>query len=478
VTDNERSIFRNTGVMVLGRGIGDLSALAFLVIFSRAFGAASLGDYSLAMAIGALAGLAVNLGFNTMLIRQIARNPAISAYLVGSVALIQLVLATLVVTALYLVSRFAIEGQESRTIILTIGLYHVIYVMGLTYRSQFVALEKMQYSAFLEAGHKILILLLGVTAIYLGSTPDVALAVYPASAVVMYLAGLWLVRSRVMAPNFSTDMRAVRKWFVQAIPFFLVLVIFELNRRLGILVLGAQTDLATVGIYAAGERLMVATGLMTVIFAGAAYPVMSRLGDAPEKQKEIYSRCVRMLITSTLPTATLIWLLRDPIITTIYGSGFHLSTPVLGILAWGLPLTSINLLTTNLMMARHWHWIVLKLSLITFLCFLPAVWVLISLAGHIGLAYAMLLLHLIYFAGTQAYLHNRSMSVISMQILKPSVLACMGAFITFGLLEPLALPAKTCLAVFVTGLLLWVFKGVQAHDVQFFLRILRKPSVE
>ena len=73
----ERRIFQNTFVMTIGQGVVQLVNLCFVIYFARVFGAGTLGDYSFAMAIGALCSIFISLGTHSLAIKSISQDIAI-----------------------------------------------------------------------------------------------------------------------------------------------------------------------------------------------------------------------------------------------------------------------------------------------------------------------------------------------------------------------------------------------------------------
>ena len=99
--------------MVLGaaQGLGQLANLILVVSFARAFGAAALGHYSVAMAASGVAALFVGLGTHGLLLREISRNPECAGGWIGVLLPAQSMLAFVAWLAACVVS-IALIGES------------------------------------------------------------------------------------------------------------------------------------------------------------------------------------------------------------------------------------------------------------------------------------------------------------------------------------------------------------------------------
>lgn len=474
MVETERSIFRNTAFSAAGRGAGDLFAFLFLIVFARSFGNATLGEFAFAMAVGGILAMFVVLGINSLLVREIAKSPAEGPRLVGAIAGLQLLIAVLMFGCLFLLSRLLDGGERGRQILLIMGLYQLVYTLGMVFKSYFRAREQMQFSAFLEAGHKALILALGLTALVLTRQPQIALLAYPVAAVAMYAAGFALVKQRHAAPRPHLDLDLSRRWFLASLSLFAFTAIGVLELRAGIIFLGATGNTAAVGLYAAGDRLISAASLLLVMFNGAVFPVMSRLTDSPAELNRLFARCLRLAVILALPAATAIILLREAIIELVFGAGFAPAADVLGILAAAMVPGAINGLSTMLLIARHRLRALLKIQLLGLTTFFAAMAMFVTTGSFTGLAWSVLIVKLVICVSSISYLHRRDHALALWSILRGPLAATTGMVTAFVLSNQLPLALRLALVAAAGLLMLVVFKGVERHDLAYVRRIFGK----
>lgn len=476
MVDNERSIFRNTAFSAAGRGAGDLFAFLFLIVFARSFGTDALGEFSFAMAAGALLAMLVVLGINSLLVREIAKAPAEGPRLVGAVAGLQLLIAALMFGALFLLGKVLVDGERGRQIFLIVGLYQLLYTLGMVFRIYFRAREQMQYSAALEAGHKSLILALGLIGIWFTGQAQIALLAYPLAAAAMYVAGFALLQQQHATPRLHLDLELSRRWFLASLPLFAFHAIGVLELRAGIIYLGTAGDTAAVGLYAAGDRLVSAASLLLVMFTGAVLPVMSRLTTAPEQLKQLFARCLRLAVTLALPVATAIVLLREPIIELVFGAAFAPAADVLGILAASMVPAAINGLSTMLLIVRHRLAALLKIQLLGLAVFFGAMATLVATGGFTGLAWSVLITKLVICFASLGYLRRQGHAVPLRPILRGPLASSAGMVAVFMLSAPLPLALQLVCTAAAGAVMLVAFKGIEMHDLAYLRRIFGKAG--
>jgi O-antigen/teichoic acid export membrane protein len=471
MVDNERSIFRNTAFSVAGRGAGDLCTFLFMIVFARSFGSEALGEFSFAMAIGALIAVLVVPGISTILVRETARLPAEGPRFVGAVASLQLIVAALLFALLLVIGGSLVDTERGWRILLIISSYQLIYTLAWVFRHYFRALEQTQFSAALEVGHKIMILLGGLAILMLVQTAEMVLLVYPLAAIGMYIAGYALLAHRHHAPRLHFDMELSQRWFLASLPLFATAVLGVIQTRAGFIYLGSVGDSVAVGQYAAGDRLIAAASLFFLMFNAAVFPVMSRMTSIAELN-QLLARCQRIAVTLAVPLAALVILLREPIVELFFGPDFAASADVLAVLAPGMAASAISGPANALMIVRNQMSAILWIQLLGVFVFFVAMAVLVPEHGFIGLAWAVLLLKLVSCVTTLAYLEFKGYAVPHWEILRAPLVAAAGMAAAWALAEPLTVILQAASTLFVGAILLVAFGAVRKHDVDYMRRIL------
>jgi O-antigen/teichoic acid export membrane protein len=331
----------------------------------------------------------------------------------------------------------------------------------------------MEYSASLEIFHKLFILIFGSLFIVLWESPVITLLVYPASAFCMILMGISISSRKYGPPEFNLELSFIRDLLYKALPFFVLVMLFQFYDRIGVVLLTLlQGDEAT-GIYAASDRFLVpiATGLG--MFAAALFPVMARY--AHESRQDLIvtlRRSVRIAMVVVLPTATFIFLLSEHIIVFIYGADFSRSASVLSILSWVILPVGLGLILSRTLVALDQQKTLAKTQVVIYSGFLVACIILIPLFSYIGLAYAKLLASSCLCL---AYAWHLSKSVPQSSLIgsmKSPSIASLASIVIFHLMSGQGLWLSIPTALLACVITLFLTGGIKSHDLSYIRKSL------
>lgn len=330
----EQRIAANAAILGTGEAIAQLANLVFTVLLARQFGPGMLGEYSLALAIGAVAAVLVGCGAHGVLTRDIGQEPERGQALVGTWMPAQFLTALAAWTAIALGAMLLPLDGSLRAALLIVGAYSILWRFGHLFTLQFSARGRMAVPAAAEALHRVAILVVGAGAIWLGAPPAAVLATLPAIALIGVLVTARRASSAFGAPPFRVDPAALKLLVARAWPFFLLAVLAVVEVRLGIVLLGAVSGSEEAGVYSAADRFVLPILLVQGLIIRAVYPAMLRLSTTDRaKLHEMASNAVRVMLTIAIPLAALGFVLRDAVLL-VFGDSFARSAAILVLLAW------------------------------------------------------------------------------------------------------------------------------------------------
>jgi len=469
---NERSIIRNTVLSALGRGGGDFFMFLLLIAVARFYGAEVLGQYTVAMAIGIVLRVLIIQGINTLLVKDIAKNKATAPDLVGVLATGQVVVAVGLLIVFALAAMAFVDDLGAQTIAISIVAYHLVYTLALIFVAYFRGCEQAEYGAYLESGHKGLILALALAGMVASFPADVTLLAFPIGGVAMYVAGLQMMRRVGAAPHYRIDLRLTIRYIRLSLPLFASSILGIVQPRAGIITLGAKHGTANVGIYATADRLISAANLVVVMFAGAVLPVMSRIAHDIEQLRQLITRCIRMVVTFVVPVSTALFLLRAELTVWFFGPEFAAAGDVLGLLAIGMAFGGISTLAMSVLIAINQLPQLLKIQLLSVGVFVAGVVFLVVPFGYVGLGATVLLTKAV---SSIAHLLNLRRSGLLLHFWRNAIgplAASAGIVAVFELTWLMPLALRCGLAALGGAVLLVVFKGIRGGDIAYVRQLL------
>lgn len=166
------------------------------------------------------------------------------------------------------------------------------------------ATEQMLVSAGCNLSHRVLILLLGLTAIRLGGNAEIVALTFVVGVLGLFALAWGQVSRRFGAPAWRFRPTEALKHYRLAAPFFGLSALSVLYARGATLMLSALTTAQAVGLYAIADRLMVALGLGATMFNAAAYPALARVAHSSSADaRALLARCLRLLLVVAIPFA-------------------------------------------------------------------------------------------------------------------------------------------------------------------------------
>jgi len=342
-----RAGFLGTGVVkvasvALGAGSG--------VLLARILGAQGYGVYAYAMALVTLLAVPAQLGFPSLLIRNIA------AYEVrGQWALMRglLIRSNQVSLAFSLLLYGALSGgywllrgaddSESMSTILWGGMLLPLLTLGAMRGAALRGLRHVALGPFPEMVLKpaLFILLLFVVPVFrpgLTLSPAVVMSTHVIAAAVTFGVGAFLLVRRLPAemkevrPKFDT-----RIWFASAIPLLAISALEIINAQIGVLFLGILAVPEDVGVYRATNAAADLVGFAYLAVGMAVAPSISRLFSQRNLSgiQHLMTKSARVSLCFALPVAALFIGFGGSVVGVVFGEEFRRGGVALGILSVG-----------------------------------------------------------------------------------------------------------------------------------------------
>ena len=408
----ERLIFKNTLILGVGKGLGDIATFLFLIYFSRSYGQDALGQYAFAMATGGLLSIFVSLGLNTYTIREISKDKRRDKEYIGQLFVLRSICTLVAWGSIWLIALIMEVGPEQRLILLIIGTYHFFERLVGIFNAGFMAHEEMLSPTLLGIVGRIIILVAGSAGIYFAFSPALTLAVYPSSAAIVLVATITLFRLRHGWPVFRFNFRFISTAVRAASPFLVIIILAQFYDRAGLIILTALQGEAVTGIYSAGDRLLATINGFSAVFATALLPSVSRLSE--EKNEDLERLCgwaMRMVFIALFPMAVLIFVTSDHIILFAFGDGFAASAAMLRIACWSLVLFGFNRILSILLISYYKQGQLVRIRMVAYAGYFLLSILLVWKYSYRGLAWSKIITETALFLTTFNYAVKISPSV-------------------------------------------------------------------
>jgi O-antigen/teichoic acid export membrane protein len=372
----------------------------FLGIFvARKLGARGLGVYSASMVYYGLLFMAAEFGATVYLTREISKDRTQTSRFVVHLAVLSGALAVTFAIIARTIMPWLGYSQELQRCLYVIIWAIIPAVLKAIQEAVFIAYQRAEFLTYSSV---------------IAAIINVAVTLYllwHGFGVVSLLAAFVLVQFVVTTFYFlSINRHIVRLHWEFSLGFFWKIVremkaftgssvVQGFFSRPEIILLSFTKNDAQIGFYSAALRLLDVWQLIPRVYMISVYPVLSKYhhtGDA--RAHRVRSKSIKYLLAWSFPVTVAMFVLARPILQLLYGSGFGPSVPVLRVLVWTIPSTTLLTIVWRVLSARGDHGDVLSTQIISLLVRCAGGYLLIRWFASLGAAISCVASGLLWLA--------------------------------------------------------------------------------
>jgi len=382
------SVLRGISLLGSAQAVAMACGVVTAALLGRAIGPEGYGVIGFGVALVAFFNLAVTLGTDTLGSRNIAREPAQAASILGTILSLRLVLLIVLGVVFVLISYLLDRTPVQRTVLLIQG--GGILVTAMTLDFLFQGLHRLSFMAVRQIMASVLTLI-GVF-LLVRQPQDVVLAamVFVSAGLVSVLAVFPAAVRQTGGFHFNFSFDAWRATLAPALPLALTGAMNTILFNTDTVMLGLMVPAHDVGLYTAAFRLLmvalVPAGIVHAVFharLSAAY------GDLESMRLTAHGFCV-VLLFAGLPVTVAGMVLAAPTIRLLFGEAFTDSVPIMTILMGACSLAYIGMMSGATLLAWNGEKVHLKVNVAAAVVNVAINFALIPRFGPMGAAVASL----------------------------------------------------------------------------------------
>ena len=485
-----RKVAKNALVILLAKAIEAGSSFIIMMILCRYFRPAMYGDYAFVNAIILAFQPLVNMELNTILVREIARNPSRQNELISAGILLKNLLITI-----FIVSVVSLSAMLDLPSVLKLALFiaaaaEIFQQIFWVFNTMFMAHERMAYETLSTIVYRIFtvggICIVALPNLHSGASNQGFLIIFwllCTGHLIRAMFSFWIGRDRFNMKSFRFQPAAMKELIGQSWIMGVATFCTGLSLRVDIYILRAFKGSEAAGVFHLPHMIVLQFQIVALALVTALFPMFSRLGGDghPEIQfRQVRDIAIRLLTATGLWLALFLVLFPQPIIMVLGGSNFILSQNLLVILAWCVPILFLNFLCSNLLTAlkEQNKLIVGAVVSLVFNIFLDLIWV--PRYGASGAAWATIISYSVQLIIAFGYLQTRervSLDLFRSVLLPGALTAGLAGICIMAAPEGLAGYLIRSGVFLMTGVMLYQFQTAQskAWISAHFLRRFRGP---
>lgn len=343
----KQKIGKNISTIIISNFINKIINIALLSYLTRYLGTEQFGSYSFVFFYVGLFGNLTDLGINTILVKDIARDRTMAGKILGNGILLRFIL-TLSATALaFVIICFLDYPMKTKILVYVFSLNLFFSFRMITFRQVYdVAFQvnlKMEYPASVNVLNEILSLGLIIWVIRSGGSLFYIILTGVAANIPGMLAIAWLSK-RFIIPVFSMDFALWKRILLDALPIGLASGLIGISSAIGAVMLSKIKGDTQLGYYSLAYRLSTSLWILSFAYMTSLFPLMSSYyKTSKESLWRMFNQAFKNMALIALPIGIGGTIMAEPAIILISGKNFIHSVPALYILIWQ---TVLNIFTT------------------------------------------------------------------------------------------------------------------------------------
>ena len=475
--DTVQRLVKNTFALSIAQIVSSILSILLGVFIARDLGAVELGKYSFAYTFVLFFSVFLDLGYNTLLIREVAREKSRANTFVSNLLSFRALSA--LIFFLFIVVTINLMGYPSDTknVVYLFAVYIFLDSFSSIYKFTFRAFEKMEYEAGITIFSNILRVCLALAVIFLGYGLFMIALVFIFSNIFDLLISTIVCERKFVKSRTEFNISFFKNTIKLALPLVMISFFGGVFVRADTIMLSILKGDAVVGWYNAAYNLVLSLRVIPMLFISALLPTISNYSVTSQSLlKVVYEKYFRYLFMLGLPIAMGAMLLSNKIILFFYGPAYTNSIIVLQILSWDILLIFLYTILGGFLISIDRQNQMALAAMVTAVVNVMLNLALIPYFSYVGAAVATVtaetILVIIYL-----YLLSKHMHLLPLQkiFMKPFIaMVIMSCFVfIFSWLYFLVL---VVLGAFLYFGVLYGIRGISKEDITLLRHLLKIPN--
>lgn len=468
-----RRIYRNIVFLSSAELLSKILQFVLMVYAARLLDKASFGKFSFALSLAFIAVIIADLGVNTLLIREIARDKSKADKYFANAFFVKVLLAIITYIFVFAVINLLNYPSDTRYVVYMMLIFIIFSTFTDLFYSIFRAFEMMFFDSIIKIARMIILTAAGLYVLFTYHDVFLFSFTFIAVEIIVLILAYVIASKRFIKFRAGINFGFMRDIVKKALPFGLAFVFSSIYFYIDSVMISKMRGDLEVATYSAAYNLALAILFIPTVYMNALYPVMSRYFKISKGMLIfIYKKSFKYLYIIGLPISVGIFLLADKIIVFFYGKQYTGSIIALQIISWFLFIKFLNFLAGFTLSSINQQNKRMISQGSTAVFNIIANLILIPKMGYVGAAIATFIteifLFILYYWYVSKYLYAYNFLPILIKPLLASVV--MAAFIKYTNFELIFLIPSSALVYF--GMII-LLKTFEKDDYELINKIRR-----
>jgi O-antigen/teichoic acid export membrane protein len=342
---------RNLGALAGGQVVTWTMTLLWTLVVPRALGPGGLGILVSAQSVSGVLGIVLGLGTRNYVVREIVMHREDGPKLVGTALVLRVILAPVVGLAAILWARVAHYDHEATVALYLITCMTILTLVAEPMQAAFQAIERMKYLALADIINKSALSMIGIALVLVGfKVTGIAALMAVMAGVVVLLNAVWL--RRFMRIDLRTNLAMVANVAKHSLAFWATGIFGMVYLWIDTIMLSLMTPSHVVGWYGATTQIFQTLLFIPVLVSTAWLPrLVASFKQSHQHLTETARAPLEFLAVIGAPVAAGTAMVAPVVIRVTFGAAFAPAVPVMVVLAFCIPLMSVNIMLNQISIA-------------------------------------------------------------------------------------------------------------------------------
>jgi len=395
-----KRIVRNTAWLYGAELVCKALQIFLVIVLARHYGVELFGQYSFAITFTLLFSMFADMGMNSLVIREVAKDRKSTSRYLTNVLFIKAVLAIVSLTIIFILINVLGYPSEVKMLVYSFGFYNVIIQVIEFVKAFFKAHELMFLDSVVKVFEKVFTVGLSLVLVFLDYPLRFISYAFVLSAALTLVFGLILVRKKISAVGGRISKSFIRKFLRMSAPFALSLLLYTAYLRIDILFINKMQGNAPTGIYTASMQLVESLLFISVFFGLSVFPLLTKFyHENNARFWRIYGKVLKVLLIAGLPIVAGTVFLGDRFMTLFFGSEYVAGGIVLKLLVFFMMLNFLASFHDTVLISMDRERRLIRLLGVLFVSNVLITYFLVAHYSIIGAAIAKILSDIIHLGG-------------------------------------------------------------------------------
>jgi len=339
-----QKIGKNIFSLTAGSFVSAILSIILSVYIARFLGDVLFGRYSFVVTFVALFSIFLDLGYETLIIRDVARNKLKASTYLNNVISLRVILSLIIFIVLFLFINLLEFPENVKNIIYIFGISQIIISLSNVFKVTFRAFERMDYEAGVNILTTIIKCFFGLLILFLGyGLIEIAL-VFLSSAIIDFFISFLICEKKFVRTKLQFDITFFKDTIRTALPIGFIAFFGMIYVKIDTIMLASMKGEAVVGWYNAAYNLILGFSPIPFLFMNALLPFMAYTSiKSKDSLRNVFEKSFKFLIVIGLPITLGIFFLSDRLILLVYGQNYLNSVTAFRVLSFDVLLKFLYL---------------------------------------------------------------------------------------------------------------------------------------